>query len=123
MPNCQTNILDLPLRITAPASTDVIMITHSDGTTEIVTWATMQGAGTPTDVEFVVGGGGGYPDADAAIYQNDDFKGKRVRVFRNGAKQALTDRGGYHYSFNSVSGTITFTPNLSTDEIIEIQSY
>lgn len=127
MANCETNILDLPLRITCPALTDVIMITHSDGTTEIVTWGTLLGCISPTDIEFEVLAAGApvgvIPKDGDATYQNDEFIGRRVRVYRGAVRQSLIDRAGYHYAFNSVSGIITFTPNLTEDELIQIEIY
>lgn len=123
MANCEQNILDLPLRITAPATTDVIMITHSDGSTEIISWATLLVAFAPTDIEFQVGDVGYAQDGDAT-YQNNAFINRRVRVIRNHIPQGtIDDGGGNYYSFNSVTGTITFHPNLSDNELIQIQAY
>lgn len=123
MANCEQNILDLPLRITPPATTDVIMITHTDGSTEIVAWSTILAWIAPTDIEFQVGDVG-YAQAGDATYQNDAFINRRVRVTRGHVLQSTLDDGsGNYYSFNSVTGTITIHPNFSDDEIIQIQAY
>lgn len=123
MANCQTNILDLPLSVTAPLSTDVVMFTNTSGDTVIRTWGTVNAGTSPTDIEFEVGQGGGYPNTGDSTFQDDSMIGKRVRLFRNNIKQSLADRSGYHYTFNSVSGTITFTPNLTDEELIQIEIY
>lgn len=123
MANCEKNILDLPLRLTAPALTDVFILTHVDGTSEIITWAVILASLSPTDILFQVGDLGWPQDGDSS-YQNNVLIGRRVRMYRNKILQSTIDAGdGFYYSFNSVIGTITFSPILSEDEIIQIQAY
>jgi hypothetical protein len=122
MANCESNILDLPLRITAPAATDVVIITHSDGTSEIVAWATLIAAIAPTDVEFRVGETDYPEDGDSTMTLASNIN--RIRVIRGHVPQAtINDGGGYYYSFNPTTKLLTFHPNLTDEELIQIQPY
>ena len=122
MANCEQNILDLPLRITAPATTDVIIITHTDGSSEIVTWATLIAAIAPTDVEFQVGDTDYPADGDSTMTLASNIN--RIRLIRGHVPQAtINDGGGYYYSFNPVTKLLTVFPNFSDEELIQIQPY
>ncbi|MBL7738723.1 MAG: hypothetical protein JNK14_05850 [Chitinophagaceae bacterium] len=122
--DCDKNILEIPVSGSIPNDTDVIIFTLADGTSVIKTWATIKGAITPNDIEFKVGAGGGAPNDGDTTYTNTALIGKRVRVFRHFIKQPTTDfGGGYYYSFNNVTGTITPAPVFADDEVWQIEIY
>lgn len=124
MADCVKNILDIPVDSSLITNTEVVIFTRSDGTTVIRTWAVILAAITPSDIEFQVAVTPGAPGDGDATYTNTALIGKRIRVFRQFLKQTqLTIAGGYRWSFNNATGVVTFTPNLSFEEVIQIEIY
>jgi hypothetical protein len=62
--------------------------------------------------------------AGQAAYQDDRLKGKKVRVFRGGVKQSEQPGAGLPYwAFDSVTGTVAFSPALQLGEAVSIEIY
>lgn len=118
--NCDKNILDLPVSNSRPNPTDWIIFTQPDGTTVIRQWSSL----FPDDIEFKVGAVGNpdnYPTDGESTFTDPSMVGRRIRFYRNQQPQSTFDAGGgYYYSFNRTTGTITATPNFSNDEIIQV---
>lgn len=120
---CHQNVLEIPLSTSLPNPTDSVIFTFTDGLSVRRTWATILGGLTPNDIEFKVGASG-YPGDGSTSYTSALLRNRRVRVYRNSQKQSkLSNAGGFLYAFNPVTGTITFTPALTQDEIIQIEIY
>lgn len=122
--DCEKNILELPVSASIPSNTDVVIFTLADGTSVIRTWATILGGIIPNDIALKVDAGGSNPVAGDTTYTNTALIGKRIRLFRQGLKQGTTDPGGgYYYSFNNSTGTITPSPAFQADEVFSIEIY
>ena len=121
--NCEKNILEIPLNSALPGSDDVVIFTAPDGTSVLRRWSVILNAFSPQDIEFQVGVTVGAPSDGATSYTNTSLIGKRVRVFRQFLKQPQFNAGGYWYSFNSVTGTITPSPAFMQDEVWQIEIY
>lgn len=130
MASCEKNILEIPLNGSAPAATDVVIFTGPTGVSVIRTWASILAAIIPSDIDFIVPAVGStvdgvtIPGDGDTTYINPALIGRRVRVFRNHMKQTtLTITGGYKFSFNTLTGSVTLTPSVNEDELISIEPY
>jgi hypothetical protein len=121
---CEQNILDIALDPSLINPDEVVIFTKPDGTSVLRKWSVILGAITPADIEFQVGVTPGAPSDGDPTYTNAALIGKRVRVFRHFLKQTtLAISGGYSYSFNNVTGTITPSPAFGIDEVWSIEIY
>lgn len=122
--DCEKNILEVPVSASIPANTDVVIFTLADGTSVIRTWATILGGITPNSIQLFVDGGGSNPVAGDPSYTNTALIGKRVTVSRQGLEQPTQDPGGgYYYSFDNSTGTITPSPAFQAGEYWIIKVY
>lgn len=121
---CETNILEIPVDNSLPNSNDVVIFTRADGTSVIKTWGSVLNSLSPADIEYKVGVTPGFPSDGSPTYQNNALINRRVRVYRQYLKQStIGTSDDYRYTFNQATGTITFFPNQSQDEIIQIEPY
>ena len=124
MANCESDILQIPLRTNPPDLTDVMIITHADGTSELITVANLLAFFNPTDIDMKVVLGAAGISADGSTYTNVNIIGRRIRVIRNHTPQsAIDDGGGYYIVFNPSTGIINNYPNLANDEIYQVTTY
>lgn len=70
-------------------------------------------------VQFTVGSGG-YPSAGAATYTHAGFKGRQIKVWRNGRQQPVATENGIAFSVSV--GTVMFYPALANGEKIYIEA-
>lgn len=123
MADCEQIITDISLSNSVVESTESIIFTSVTGTSVRRTWGNLLASLTPSDIEFYVGSSGA-PSDGASSFTHSSLIGKRVRVYRGKVKQTtLTNGDDYRYSFNAVTGEITFYPNLSDGELVQIEPY
>jgi hypothetical protein len=124
MANCEKNILDAAdLTPTAPDADDVVMFTLPDGTTVLRAWSTISAGLVPPDKEIEVTASGGDINNGDTTKIFSDLIGRRIRFYRNYKKEGTINRGASYYSFNPATGAVSWTPAVTTDELIQIECY
>lgn len=65
-----------------------------------------------------------FASSPMSSYQNDTLKGKKVRLFRSGIKQAISANDeGYYYSFDIDTGTVVPIPAFTVNEYVSLEIY
>lgn len=125
MPNCELNVLDIPVSPSLPAATDYVMFHLADGTTVIRTWSQIKAtlSGVPDDAEFETQASGS--NINNVINGNSqiiltNFVGSRIRVHRGSVPQS-TMQG--QYTWNKITGELTVTPAPVSGEFWKIEAY
>ncbi len=120
---CEINVIPgIPASLSTPAAGDLVIFTLADGTSVVRTWATISGAFTPADAEWLAGGG--VVAIGVATFTDSASVGRRVRLFRGGIKQQTTAvAGGYYYAHNNATGVFTVTPVPSAEEVFQREIY
>ena len=124
MASCEKNILEIPLTASAPDADDVIIFMLPDGTSVLRSWSTISAGLVPNDKEIVITATGGDINNGDTSKVFADLMGRRIRFFRNKQKESLASiGGGSSYSWNSGTGTLSFSPAASTDELFQVEAY
>lgn len=124
MPSCEKNILDAAeVTPTLPDSDDLVLFTLPDGTSVFRTWATISAGLVPPDKEIEVTASGGTINNGDNAKIFSDLIGRRIRFYRNNIKQSTINQGGSYYSFNAVTGQVSWVPAAVTLELFQIECY
>lgn len=99
-------------------------IEFDDFSDELQTLINNLGAQGTIDIEFKVVLDANGVSADGSTYTNDQLLNKRVRVSRNGIGVSKIDNGtGNKYTLLADTNYLTFTLNLTPDEILKVEIF
>jgi hypothetical protein len=122
--SCEKNILDAAeVTPTLPDSDDLVLFTLPDGTSVFRAWSTINAGLVPPDEEIVVTASGGIINHGDSAKVFSGLIGRRIRLFRNRMKESTINQGGSYYSFNAVTGQVSWVPAATTLELFQIECY
>lgn len=121
--SCELHVKDIPVTVSVPGGSELVMFTTPAGTTVLRTWASIVAGLYPPDFEgFVVASGS---NTNQVVNGNGiviltNFIGRRIRVYRGSVPQsALLGQ----FTWNPGTGELTLVPVPSTGEHFQIQAY
>jgi hypothetical protein len=122
---CEVNAIDsAEISATLPDVDDLVWFVLPDGSVVFRKWSTLIQTLNADDIEFQIGVTVGAPAVDTFTYTNAALIGKRIRLFREGAKQStLGSDPLQRYSFDSLTGTITVNAAWGDEERVSIEQY
>lgn len=124
MPSCEKNVLDaVPLTPTLPDADDAVIFTLPDGTSVLRAWSTISAGLVPPDKEIEVTASGGTINNGDNAKIFSDLIGRRIRFYRNNIKQSTINQGASYFSFNPVTGQVSWVPAAATLELFQFEAY
>jgi len=117
---CEITIPDIPVSVSLPNGSDLLMFHLLDGTTVVRSWSTIALGIAPDDVEFRVTASGGLINNGETVFTIPAVAGHRCRVIRGGVPQYKIRS---EYSQDVGTGEFTISPAATTGEDFIFQPY